>query len=978
MLKRYRRALGLSQEALAERAGYSVGHISKLESSVRQPVPATVELLADALELGPAERSAFGRAARRTGVVPPGPPHGRAQALPPLIGRSQEERCIEQHLEAEAEPPLLLFTGEPGIGKSRLLQAAASRGTSAGWFVLEGSGRRHGAQGPYGPLLEALAGAIHHMEHAQLRTALEGCSWLVRLVPELAEFRAVPMPSWSLPAEQERRLMFTAVGRFLANIAGPAGTLLVLDNLQWAGADALDLLCALIEAAPRSLLRVVGAYRNNEACPGDPLSVLVADLAYEGLVAQASVDPLAPDAAAELLNVVLAGAEQVSMQTRAAVLRKAAGVPFVLVSYAQWLRSQASRKENESTELAIPWDVAQTVQQRVTALSEVAQAVVRIAAVSDGDAPRDLLISVARQLGYDEMTVITAIDAACAAGLLVERGDDMYAFTYDLTQEVVERNLGTAQRAYLHGKIAEALADGRTHSRVEAVADHYIQAGELESAIIYLKRAGAKANALHAYADAEHYYRDLAERLDGHGQTADAAHAHERLGTMLSFMGRYEEALEELERALDGYRTAGRWDGQARVAAQIGGLYYVRGDVERGIARLEYEAAAAVGASARSMTTLYISLAQLYNAGGLYNHELASANRAAGLARAGDDRHLLALAEIERGTALGMLDRSDEGLQVLEDVAVSLAGPTGDLWTQAQVLDSTAYSHILRGEFEKARADIRSGMLIGWQLDDQLVSALMTLNRGILCYYTGAWRQAQADLRWARVMLLPRWLPSRLAQAEVWRGRLSLAKGRWDRADSALRRGLVVTEQGRDIQPAIFAHCALAERELMDGKPEEARIRLEPLLAGAEYRASDMTEVLALLGWAYLELGEERQSEALAAASVIRASATGQQCVLADALRIQALVAAHEGRWQDALANVSEALSLARKLSYPYAEAKALYVSGQLLMRRGETVRAREHLAAARPILSQLGERMYACGVDHLSATASQTDIEHR
>lgn len=231
-------------------------------------------------------------------------------------------------------------------------------------------------------------------------------------------------------------------------------------------------------------------------------------------------------------------------------------------------------------------------------------------------------------------------------------------------------------------------------------------------------------------------------------------------------------------------------------------------------------------------------------------------------------------------------------------------------------------------------------MLIGWQLDDQLVSALMTLNHGILSCYTGAWRQAQADLRWVRVMLQPRRAPARLAEAEAWLGRLSLAKGRWERADSTLSRSLVLAEQGVDVQPAILAHCTLAERDLMDGKPEEARIRLEPLVAGADYRMSNVTEALALLGWAYLELGDERQGELLAAASVKRVSATGQQCVLADVLRIQVLVAAHEGKWQDALAGVAEALSLARKLSYPYAEAKALYVSGQLSTRRGETVQA--------------------------------------
>lgn len=978
MLKRYRRAAGLTQEALAERAGYSVGHISKLESSVRQPVPATVELLADALELEPAERSAFGRAARRIGALPYDPPRAHVQALPPLIDRSREQACIERYLVSEAEPPLLLFAGEPGIGKSRLLREAADRGMCAGWFVLEGVCRRHGAQGPYGPLLEAFSGALHQMEPGQLRTAIDGCSWLVRLLPELAEMRVAPMPAWSLPADQERRLMFSAVERFLGNIAGPAGTLLVLDNLQWAEAGTLDLLSALIEAAPQSQLRIIAAYRHTEVRPVSPLATLLTDLAREGLVIRETVGALAPSAAAELLNTLLAVEKHVDAETRVAVLRKAAGVPFVLVSYAQWLRSKASQEGSGTSDLGIPWDVTQAIQERIAALPEAAQEVVRIAAVSDGDDARELLTKVAGQLGYDELDVAQAIDAACEAGLLVHRGGDMYAFAYDLTQEVVERTLGPAQRAYLHREIAKALGDGRTHPSVEAMANHYVQAGELEKALVYLERAGTKAKALHAYADAEHYYRSLAERLEERGQTRDVARAREHLGTMLGFMGRYEEALEELERALEGYRAGGWRDGQARAAAQIGRVYYALGDIEQGIARMEQEIIAAVGSSDRSMAALYISLAQLYNEGGLHRRELDSIEHAASLAHASDDRHLLALVELERGTTLGVLDRLDDGQRVLEDIAVPLTEATGDLWTQVLALDRAATSHILRGEFREARADIERGMVVGWQLDDQLVSGLMTLNRGILCFYTGVWQQARADLRWASAMLRPRQAPARAALAAVWRGRLSLTQGRWERADFQLRRGLTLTEQRGDAQPAILAHCALAERELMERKPDEARIRLEALLAGDEYRMSDVTEALALLGWAHLELGDERQGEALVAASVMRASATGLQGVLADALRIQALVATHEGRWQDAQVSLAEALSLARALPYPYAEAKALYVSGQLLIQRGDSQRGREQLATARAILSQLGEHLYAQSVDQLSVIVTQAGAEHR
>src|SRR5947199_7047369 len=158
----------------------------------------------------------------------------------PLVGRAQELALLEQVLTDG--PPVLLVAGEPGIGKSRLLQAGIERAQAQGWTVLTGGCHRRSGQEPFAPLVGTLADSLRRQSPNEQRLHLEGCTWLVRLLPELAETRVVSPPTWTLPAEQEHRLMFAAVARYLANVAGPAGTLLVLDDLHWAGADALDLL----------------------------------------------------------------------------------------------------------------------------------------------------------------------------------------------------------------------------------------------------------------------------------------------------------------------------------------------------------------------------------------------------------------------------------------------------------------------------------------------------------------------------------------------------------------------------------------------------------------------------------------------------------------------------------------------------------------------------------------------------------------
>jgi hypothetical protein len=81
---------------------------------------------------------------------------------------------------------------------------------------------------------------------------------------------------------------------------------------------------------------------------------------------------------------------------------------------------------------------------------------------------------------------------------------------------------------------------------------------------------------------------------------------------------------------------------------------------------------------------------------------------------------------------------------------------------------------------------------------------------------------------------------------------------------------------------------------------------------------------------------------------------------LVDALRIQARLCIRQQRWAEAEAALEEALSLCRAMPYPWAEAKALYVSGLLHKAKGEQEAARELLEAALAICARLGERLYA------------------
>ena len=271
LLRHFRRAAGLSQEELAALAGLSTHAVGDLERGYRsRPRQETVSLLGGALQLNQEDQVLFEAAARharraRDTVSPP--LYGDHCILPPFIGRAAEWIRCERYLAGE-ENPLLFIAGEPGVGKTRLLCEIGSRAFARGWGVLAARCRRSGAGESYGPLLDLIVCAIRRQTPAERRANLRGCAWLASVLPELVEILPAPVPGWPLAREAERRLVTAAITRFLTNMAGPAGTLLLLDDSHLADGDTLELLPHLVRAttdeADSLAIRVIGTYRSTE------------------------------------------------------------------------------------------------------------------------------------------------------------------------------------------------------------------------------------------------------------------------------------------------------------------------------------------------------------------------------------------------------------------------------------------------------------------------------------------------------------------------------------------------------------------------------------------------------------------------------------------------------------------------------------------------------------------------------------------
>ena len=408
LLTQLRRAAGLTQEQLADVAGLSVRAISSLECGVRHPRRFTLDRLADALRLSAAQRGELIASAQRArqSHLTSAPTAGAAA----LVGRGSTVAVVREHLTGDG-PAVLVLAGESGIGKSRMLTEAAALGAALGLAVLVGAATPGGDD--FAPLAQALADHIRRASTAMLT----GCAALGLLLPEVAHrLPAAPVTG------PDRRLAFDAVARYLANIARGRRVLLILDDLQWAGAEAGALLLHLVRRVAGPQVRVVAGLRPDEAPTGSPVMTALADLARHG---ELHGCPLAALTAAqsEALVTTLTLDAPLTEPERARVLRRAGGLPLFLV--------ELSRAAGED----IPWHLRLAIGQQLADLPPAALRLLRLLAISGPGAA----------LGPLSATELDGLDIACRRGILLESRQGL-RFRYPLVRETLATGLGPVRR----------------------------------------------------------------------------------------------------------------------------------------------------------------------------------------------------------------------------------------------------------------------------------------------------------------------------------------------------------------------------------------------------------------------------------------------------------------------------------------------------------------------------------------------------
>ena len=451
----------------------------------------------------------------------------------PLAGRAVE---LDELTAAGAGHALVLVTGDAGVGKTRLLAAAAARLRGVGWRVLYGRADEDGMV-PYQPFVEAFRDHLAHdprlglAEHERLATAAAPAAMLLpELEPLLNDDRP---PAWEEP-EAARYRLYVAVASLLARLAGRGRLLLVLDDLQWADRPSLRLVRELIAGPGAREVLVLGAARAED--PAEPLADLVAELHRERRLRRIALRGLEATAIAEFDGVEsLADAEALALATR--------GNPFLIEHLLPQLAGAGLRAQLERME--VPDAVREVVTRRLRALPDDVRDTLAVASV---------LGTTFRLSDVEAITRRPALDALERAerARLIEPGaeTDHFAFAHDLLRRTVYGTLSASRATRLHQQAGEALeaagADAAELVRHYSAALDVGDPSRLVGPCLELARRHAEA---HAHAEAiEHYERALVALRRGAADPALEAELLLGLAASLEY--------HDIGAARDAYRQA--------------------------------------------------------------------------------------------------------------------------------------------------------------------------------------------------------------------------------------------------------------------------------------------------------------------------------------------------------------------------------------------------------------------------------------
>jgi DNA-binding CsgD family transcriptional regulator len=471
-------------------------------------------------------------------------------------GRERELAALEAGWQAAGEDegaPVVVVHGEPGIGKTRMVAEFARSVRERDAEVLWGAAYEGGAAHPYGVWREAIDGYAIRLGDAGLKAVLGGeARWLAPLSPNGVLSGGAPV---GVPAVVARLRLAEVLARMLEAL--PARAVVVLDDMQWADLESLELFGHVARLSPSSLIVVV--FRGVGLELGHPLAQRLAEIRRQRSCEYLPLESLSRRDGGRLLEQ----AAGIPLQTELvdALYAQSGGNPFFLGELGRYLLSHGDATKLSRDGLAVPESIRAAVGLRVAGLSAETRRMLQLASVFTAGFG---FAELAAMTDLDEGPLLDCVEEALAGELLHAVGAERYAFAHALVRQTLYEQMSSSRRARLHRRLADVLERLYESDPTPVAAElvrQYQESATLagaERGAIHALTAGRAARAVYAPEDAVKTLRrglDLAvvEDHDTRGRLlSELTLAQADCGLFADARGTMEAAVSLLERRADG------------------------------------------------------------------------------------------------------------------------------------------------------------------------------------------------------------------------------------------------------------------------------------------------------------------------------------------------------------------------------------------------------------------------------------------
>jgi class 3 adenylate cyclase len=433
--------------------------------------------------------------------------------LTPLVGREEEIAMLIRRWERarQGDGQLVLIVGEPGLGKSRLIEEFHARLRETPHTWVEWSCSQLLQNTPLHPIAEwgreRFGGAEVPAE--QRLPDLESSLTQVKLDPSentalLAPLLDIPLPTEranALPPEELRRRQLAALTNWVMAGARVQPVVLAVEDLHWADPTTLDVLRGIAERGARSPLYVLITARP-EFRPGWGMR------SHHGTI---SLAPLDHEQVRHMVSE-LAARHALPKDVIEGVTERSGGVPLFVEEVTRLLLERGEQGGIQ----AIPPTLQQSLAARLDRLGP-AREVAQIGSVIGRGFSYGLLRDVA---GIENAPLQAALERLADADIVLVQGappESDYRFKHALIQDAAYENLLKSRRLVLHRRVAEILRDRfatTAEAEPEALAYHFTQAGLIEAAIEWWGKAGDQALRRSAFQEAISHLGKAIEMAD--------------------------------------------------------------------------------------------------------------------------------------------------------------------------------------------------------------------------------------------------------------------------------------------------------------------------------------------------------------------------------------------------------------------------------------------------------------------------------